>query len=210
MQGPADGTLFTVADEVFRDHVYEHPHAVPHGTVIDVGGNLGAFALWAAPSCERVIAFEAWPENLPHLRANVAANHASNVTVDGRAVSDHTGTVDIWDSGSSGGHLLFDHNIGGHLTSKQTVPSVTLHDALAEHDVERVGLLKMDCEGAEGFIVSAMSDDDLGRVDAVVMEYHDNVSILPSDQIAARFRASGMRVEQRAEHGPFGYLYAWR
>ncbi len=66
--------------------------------VIDVGANVGYYALMAAtrvgPS-GRVIAYEPGPAPAARLRENVALNGLSNVTVVEAAVADRPGTLHL-------------------------------------------------------------------------------------------------------------------
>jgi FkbM family methyltransferase len=55
---------------------------------------------------------------------------------------------------------------------KREVPSVTLDAVLSTHDLARVDLLKVDCEGAEYDIFDAVTDDALSRIDRVTLEWH--------------------------------------
>ena len=79
-------------------------------TVVDVGANIGAFALLAAGLARRgrVVAVEPVAENFALLQRNLARNRAANVAAVRAAVLDRPGTVPIHLHGrSSGRHSLF-------------------------------------------------------------------------------------------------------
>jgi hypothetical protein len=52
------------------------------------------------------------------------------------------------------------------------VPAVTLESVFRDHDVERCGLLKIDCEGAEFNILPSLSPATWLRIEQLAMEVH--------------------------------------
>ncbi len=80
--------------------------------VIDIGGNVGWFALLAAAlvgPTGRVVTFEPGPDNLARLRRNIALNGFDTITVVDKAVTDHVGEVAFYlNSDTSGGNALWD------------------------------------------------------------------------------------------------------
>jgi len=54
-----------------------------------------------------------------------------------------------------------------------TVPCITLHDALARFDDRVVDVVKMDVEGAENEVLLRASEEDLGRIKQLCVEFHD-------------------------------------
>ena len=120
------------------------------GTFVDVGANVGAFALPAAcrvgPS-GRVLAFEASPAVFPCLRANAAVNGLTNVTAVHTAVCDMDGEVSFYPAPS-------DHFGMGALAPQfdatpVTVPGMRLDHLLAAEMIRHVDVLKIDVEGFE-------------------------------------------------------------
>ncbi|MEC7987514.1 MAG: FkbM family methyltransferase, partial [Myxococcota bacterium] len=49
----------------------------------------------------------------------------------------------------------------------------TISQLIAEHDIERIDLLKIDCEGAELEALQGISDEDWGKVSQAVIEVRD-------------------------------------
>ena len=50
---------------------------------------------------------------------------------------------------------------------------VTLSDVIRTHEISRVDLLKIDCEGAEEEALLGLSEADWGIIDQAVIEVHD-------------------------------------
>lgn len=139
----------------------------PGSVIVDIGANVGAFSILIArrfPEA-RVIAYEPNPDNFKLLERNIARNGVG-VEAHHAAVWYHHRGVSLVGQGSGTGTL------DQHPTGRDLVPSVTLDDILAPFD--EVAFLKMDCEGAEVFILNAAHRETLEKVQQIVGEYHDS------------------------------------
>lgn len=201
--------------ETFIDRFYERfGTAVQDGwTVVDIGGGIGDYTLFAAaagPHC-KVYAFEPFPESFATLQENLRANAAANVQAFGEA---------IW---SQAGDLAIDSSVGepGQFISRSpdttagkaaVVRSISMAEAFARLGIERCDLMKVDCEGAEYPILFNTPDDVLARIQRIVMEYHDSVTQYTHVDMQKFLTGKGysVRVIQNYVHDDLGYLYAWR
>jgi FkbM family methyltransferase len=166
-------------DEVFIDSVLVreeyfnfHPgfRPCPGDTVIDVGANIGAFALVAAkyvgPS-GKILSIEPHPDNLRYLRRNIDRNDLRNVRIIDGGVSASRGRFSLYVSPESGLHsMLIDHGHGS--IEIETYP---LADLMRESRIETCDLLKVDCEGAEHDILPSIDAGTWRRIKRVAMEY---------------------------------------
>jgi FkbM family methyltransferase len=123
----------------------------PSMTVLDIGANVGYYTLMIARGLQdsgQVYAFEPEPFNFRLLAANVKTNGYTNVTLVRKAVCEVDGEVNVFkDADRHGAHSLWLNNIT-QLSSVERVSAITL-DSFSE-SVERVDLIKMDIQGAEG------------------------------------------------------------
>lgn len=152
---------------VSREYLPEGISIRPKDTVVDIGGNVGAFAVLAAHLGARVIVAEPDPQNLDLLRRNLALNGVSASVVPA-AVSGVTGRAKL--SFSEGGGAFHSTSHAGNGARVLEVQAVSLDDLFAAHDVDKCDLLKIDCEGAEYEILSSFSSAH--KVRQVAMEYH--------------------------------------
>jgi FkbM family methyltransferase len=160
-------------DEIwaFRKYDYFGFEVRPGDVVVDVGANIGSFALYAATErrAMRVIALEPHPANFAVLEANVTENGARNVECSRSAVAGTAGTALL---------EVTPHNSGGHhLTATSgartvEVPCTTLDDIVDEQRIETIDYLKLDCEGSEYDILASARDDTIRRIRRISMEYH--------------------------------------
>jgi FkbM family methyltransferase len=147
-------------------------HLVQPGSVcLDIGANLGLYTLVMARAGARVRAFEAFPYNHHLLERNVAENRLDHRVVThlvgcsdgggvGRVCVDETsanlgsGFVLIGDGEAPAGHVV------------REIPLARVDDLVPAS--ERVGLVKIDVEGAELDVLRGM-DRILGRDRPVVV-----------------------------------------
>lgn len=129
----------------------------PDMVLVDVGANLGEFTLHAAKRLRsgRVIAFEPVGEMHEHLLENIRANGFANVTVYRVALSDRSGSADLYVGGDPERYLSFNEGLGslyprGNLRQRiERVRVDTLDRILSESPPPRVNVVKVDVEGAE-------------------------------------------------------------
>lgn len=132
------------------------------GTMLDVGGNIGLYALLGAKlvgPTGRIHSFEPEPRNAARLRANVALNGFANVDVVEAAVYSSSGTVvlNVFDSRFNAWHSLGRPELPDPADARRTVApaetrevaAVTLDDYCKQHGITSIDLLKLDVEGAE-------------------------------------------------------------
>jgi FkbM family methyltransferase len=128
------------------------------GTVIDVGANIGSYSLFATliPTVERVVAFEANPDTVKELKANIALNRLGHkIEVQARAVSSAPGeqTFGVV-SRFSGANSIVGTSIHDRSTfHKQiAVEAITL-DQLFARAAARPLCIKIDVEGHESEVI---------------------------------------------------------
>jgi FkbM family methyltransferase len=130
-------------------------HLRPGMTVVEVGANIGYYALFESRLVGpggKVIAIEPVPKNVEGLRRNVRNNGRINIEVHQLAIADRNGTLPMYLSARSNWHSLLP------TPSAQTcmVPVSTLDDFLFSAPPDSVDLIRMDVEGYEIEIVKGM------------------------------------------------------
>jgi FkbM family methyltransferase len=197
--------------EVHRDRYYSrHPDFWPTAgmTVIDVGANVGVFALHSAAAGAQVIAVEPNADAYRRLRAAVKANglEARIVTINAAVGAEAGRGRMVVPRGQS---VLGFVDTSSPRSGADHVVVITLDDLIARRQIERIDLLKIDVEGAE-YEVLRGSTRALRLVDRVIFEYHSKPLLAES---LAALRAAGLlevlRIEDTVEEG-VGMLYAAR
>jgi FkbM family methyltransferase len=149
----------------------DYGHFPPGGTVVDIGANLGAFALYAARcGAKTVLAYEPNGAAFRCLQRNVEANGLSGtVQPQQLAVSAIAGqNVKIPFAPSVYNRIAAEDESG----ELETVRTTSLAEILARDAAQGVDLLKLDCEGAEYDILFGAAPSDMRRIREIRMEYH--------------------------------------
>lgn len=150
---------YDFTESLFSTH--EHPR------VLDVGANIGTFALHTfslRPGAE-ILSVEPSAPVYWMLERNRAAN---------AALAWYTERAALW---SSAGELRFEtakrSSMSGHISDQGTeiVPATTLELVARQHSFHEVDVLKMDLEGAEEAVLAA-SEAYLGRVRSMIIQVH--------------------------------------
>jgi FkbM family methyltransferase len=213
-EGPPGANVLRVVTPVFHKHVYGPPgfELRPDDVVVDVGANIGAFAVWAAARSQGgLLAIEPHPANAECLRRNLAANGARNFRVAECAVSDAPGSLPLALGASATTHRLLE--AGERVTGGDTleVRVATLPELLAENGFPRVDFLKLDCEGAEGRILPALPQALCSAIRCIALEFHDDLSPLGHEALARLLSERGFAVALRWDgRAKNGMLYARR
>lgn len=192
-----------------REYVWPGYEVGPADVVIDVGGNIGAFAVPAAKAAVggRVIAVEPDADNHRLLAANLRRNGCANAVVVPVAVAGHAGRVRlVTDADASG------HRIGAADGPGVWVEAVTLADLFDAHRVERCDLLKLDCEGAEFDILATLPTAAFARVRRIAMEYHaaGPAKADRAGELVRRLESHGFRIDRYTDVAgePVGHVFA--
>lgn len=195
-EAPPGVNVLRVVTPVFHKRVYT-PRGFelrPDDAVVDVGANIGAFAVFAAQRTRgRVLAIEPHPGNAAALRRNLRANSAFRAEVAECAVADAPGVLPLFLGRSGTTHQLFAAGKDGGDGESVDVRVATFPELLAEHAFARVDFLKLDCEGAEGLILPALPDALLGAIRVIALEFHDDVSPVAHDGLAKLLDEKGFR-----------------
>ncbi len=138
------------------------------------------------------------------LRRNVEANHLSGrVQIRQAAVGAQSGAGRLRDRGASVTGVVETIAAGGD------VVVVSLARLLADAGLERVDLLKLDCEGAEFAALLGAVGETLARVGAIVGEYHLAAG-RGLDALVGHLEAAGFQVSTAATSATTGLFRALR
>lgn len=178
-----------------RDH-YLHGYVPrPGDVVVDVGAGAGWETLTFARLVGQeghVVAVEAHPSTFALLERMCRANRLGNVTTINVAVADRSALLTMTDLSSNLANTVIGDG-GGDIT----VPARTLDEVLAEAEVSRVDLLKMNIEGAEGLAIAGM-ERAIHQTRNIVVACHD---FLAEDGGPSAMRTREAVQEFLLEHG---------
>lgn len=177
--------------------------------VVDVGGHIGLFAVYASLFCKRgkILSFEPIKENYRLLLENIELNKIKNVKSFNLAVAAKVGKVKIYQHN----HDQAAHTLYGNGQKYVQVDSITLKEIIDSNLIERCDLLKLDCEGAEYEILHSLPDDYFKRIIKICMEYHaiENSMVLLAE-LKNRLTRVGYKIMDVKYAENSGLLFAHR
>ena len=229
----AYGNTLIVYHEVFNQECYAKSgfEIRSTDTIVDIGGNMGFFALWAATQAPAgcIVSVEPTPA-IDCLLDNIQHNSLSNVKALRAAIGRDGDEIELHyhPSYSSMSHnTKFKHshflriisrfasfffsnrNAGVIIKSK----CISLKRLLENYNIDRLNLLKLDCEGAEYNIFKNLDTEDLQRIDKIVMEFHELHPEHNHCQLVAKLEQNNFQVEVyknplRYQLGKVGFIWA--
>jgi FkbM family methyltransferase len=190
----AHGSAEATTRRLFRDAIG------PRTVVLDIGAHLGLYALVAAREVGQsghVYAFEPDPRTFSRLVRNVEVNgFGDRVTTLEKAVSDREGEVSFFlnDSTPAASRLAVDRG-----SCSGTSVSCTTIDSFLPPET-RVGVVKLDVEGAELDALRGMSRTLAGGSDSLTLfvEVHPDALLAKgqsTEAVVSELESAGFRIE---------------
>lgn len=158
--------------EVIKDNCYELDETVMKDrNVIDIGANIGAFSILSAfLGAKKVISVEPVGSTYASLIENIEKSELTTIVPLKNIVSQETGNIcRISSDELSGGNSMY-NVVDGY----ENVETITLTDILNQMEGDEI-FLKLDCEGAEYDILLNVTQDEMNRVNQLVLEIHTDL-----------------------------------
>jgi FkbM family methyltransferase len=211
---PPNHPLIEMVSEIHFQKIYTPNKKFEIGIediVVDIGANIGIFSTFAAKRTNsKVYAFEPYKENFQYLRKNILENNLMNIVAKEIAVSGDIGNKNLVLMNNPAGHILESKNYIDKNRNFVKIPSTTIQEIFDVNKLNQIDFLKMDCEGAEGAILSSIPEKYLRKIKKMVLEFHNNVSFLHHIEIEKLFKTAGFTTRLRWNGiSPFGFIYAY-
>lgn len=152
--------------------------------IFDVGANEGDFSAGVAKLLRnfRVYAFEPHPQTYERLRQRYA--YDGRFIINQAAVAASAGHITLYDYADRQGSNMASvfqatfEDIYPHQSRSLEIPAITLDEYVEKNGIERIGLIKIDVEGAEKLVLEgARRILAEGRVDAIQFEFNAHALI---------------------------------
>ncbi len=155
-------SFYMAAKDIFLQRIYDFTATAPSPTVIDGGGHIGLFTLFAKQKYPdaHITVFEPDHLSLQLLKKNIAVNKLRNVSLVEAGLYKQDGELSFCCDASDGSSIY----AGKNNESIRTVK-------LSEYITQDVDFLKLNIEGAEWDVISEVSEK-LHLIKEMVVEYH--------------------------------------
>jgi len=170
--------LFFNYNEMFVNGHYDCYDIKNIDNVLDIGANNGLFTLYLLNNgCKNVYAFE--PNTVAIQNMHSILNKHSDYEIVEKAIyiNDENLTFYITENNSTIGSISKDHvskHAGNGIPKEIIVPSISLKSFTKEKSLNKIGLIKMDIEGAEYDIIENLEEEIFEITDAFLIEFHQN------------------------------------
>ena len=152
---------------------YRLPEKLAPKVILDIGANIGISALYFAdrfPGAD-IYAFEPMPENFAVLKRNAEGTRIVPINVALDATDGQRELILSPDQGNFGGLSFFQRGAAAD-AKRVTVATRNPASILRELGIEKVGMIKIDTEGAEYPILTSIDEKLLREVTWVTGELH--------------------------------------
>ena len=160
--------------------------------IIDVGANIGLFSLYSAMNgASHVEAFEPCEETFEVLKENIEYNNfSSQIILHNLAVTDVSNSEVFIPKKSSPYNKTYQEP----QKEMNKVKTINLEDFFSS--VNKIDLIKVDCEGAEFKIFSSLSANFIDKIHEIRMELHGSLA-----KFISCFNSESFRLIEKTENG---------
>jgi len=183
-------------DKVLYQNEYEIPYEISKPVVLDLGANVGSFAVWALLKWPEAIVhcYEPIRTNFELLEANTKLFHP-RIHLHNCAIGDPSRNRMFhgkWNCGQSSFFQLGEQTMDSEIVQSRP-PSI-----LPEADI-----LKLDTEGCELEILKQLQDR---KYSAIMLEYHSESDRRAIDQLLSKYVLVGSEAK-RVDRGVVKYVH---
>lgn len=163
----------------------------------DVGANIGAISLVAAPLCQKVVAFEPDPRSVERLARNIRANRLEQVEIIDEALGVAAGVAPLYQSANLNSGMTSLIAGRGHVIGEMPVRVLRADDLIAARPDLAPTVMKLDVEGAEHLVLGgAAALLRSGRLRAIVFEDGQDANARPANhEVVERLRDADYHIE---------------
>ena len=168
--------LFNNYNEMFVERKYDCYNLNNLDVVLDIGANAGLFSLlMVQQGAKKVYAFEPNQQSLVNLRHMFRNTDAVEIVEKAVYTSDEPLEFFINPNNTTIGSVSETHVLKSTVDmQKITVPAISLQTFIADTQLDKISLIKMDIEGAEYTIMEQLDKNIYDKVDSFLIEFHDN------------------------------------
>jgi len=172
--------LYFIWRDFFINKIYdEFLSKININVAVDLGANQGLFVhLLLTKGAKKIYAVEAMKSCSDNLRKMftddkvVVINKAISNNNDNKTI--YFDTIDTTVSHTNMERSLKHAPNANIAYNKSEVECITFNDLIRDNNIEKIDFLKVDIEGDEYILFDSISEEDLSKVDNMLIEYHHN------------------------------------
>ena len=164
-----------------NDYDFQNIYFKEGDIVIDIGANVGMVSILLAKQFPflKIYSFEPLKENYDNLLKNIELNNIPDgiITAENKAVTKDGRLINMSiNSANKGGSSTADIISINSIMTKENcqIESITLKEIFKKYNINKLKLLKIDCEGSEYEILYNANTDILNKIENLRGEFHEN------------------------------------
>lgn len=155
--------------EIFQNEVYHVEYkSNPTEHIVDLGANIGLSSMYFSNTYgpkTSIISVEPSKQNAQLLKLNLKAH--PNITIVESAVSNVDGLFSFYDEG-----LGYNSKLDDEGKSSYMISTISMDTLISDHNIQKIGILKIDIEGAEEILFEG-NIDWVKYVNNIIIEIHE-------------------------------------
>lgn len=187
-------TLY-IFNEIFVEKSYDYPHLTAnHPVIIDIGANTGLFSLRMKQLYPEssLYSYEPFLKNFEQLERNINLSNLRNIDIFQKGVGGRTRTEKLFlNKNNLGGHSLFE--MEARSSEFVEIEIIGIANLLSNLGLDRIHLIKMDCEGAEYEIIKGIDAQLASKIEIILFESTESVYSL--NKLTDHLKALGFEIE---------------
>ncbi len=167
--------------------------------IVDIGANIGMFSIHAAQQgAKKIIAIEPNTTNYQLLIRNISQNQFQHIiTPIQKAVTDsESDEVFILKEASPMSYVKKEVQ---EKNDFEKISTISLSEIFDTYDLDRIDVLKIDCEAAEHFFIPDWKEKDLVKIKSIKMELHPHPDGRDRYDTLSNLIQSGFRITRDAD-----------
>lgn len=144
--------------------------------IIDIGGHIGTFSIPVSYKSKQVYVFEPSKSNYQILTKNIQLNNRQNIKTINAAIDTKTSRKYLYFSTTNAGGNSFYNVRKNNQQKKEIIKTLTLESQLKKYKINKIDLIKIDCEGAEFPILLNLKKSTYQKIHSIIIEYHNHLS----------------------------------
>jgi|GEM_PF-824793 len=225
--------IFVDKDYGICDEVIKKAGGLSGCAILDIGAHKGYFSIYASVLCGanvKIFSYEPEEKNFAVLKENLKMNRVKNVFAKNVAVTGNDGMRELFLSVDSHNHSVFGQAMESQVdivddesvVSSRKVNCVSFSTIVLKHIVkegcDNIGLVKMDCEGAEFEILESVDagfggvsgEEIFKKIKSFCIEYHEFLPEMRAEKLVNILRKYGYKVDVKKSHydNRMGFIWA--
>ena len=182
-------------EEIFKTRLYaKYLENKKDAVVLDVGGNIGSFSLYASKYAKQVYTLEPSLEHFENINYMLNFNEIKNVKPIQKALYIEDKPFPFFHNNNKTMYSLH-QAVNDNSSQPETVMAVTLPTLFKEEGITHIDLMKLDIEGSEYEVIGSKSFADVAdKIDCIIGESHAWSGRNPN-QLRDSFRNNGFEFQ---------------